>query len=59
MNGRALYRRKRKSDTWHFHTKCHLWPAISISPSVVESKTKPTHGELCNNCLRLERKDSP
>lgn len=54
---RKLYRRRKKSDTWHFHTKCFQWPALVISKkSIIEREDKPLHGELCNNCLRLEAK---
>ncbi|NJB67505.1 hypothetical protein GGQ74_001145 [Desulfobaculum xiamenense] len=40
------YRKKHGSDTWHFCKNCANWPT-----SGYDSKTtKPTSGELCNQC---------
>lgn len=46
--------RKRKGiqyDTWHWCTNCPNWPTKSES---VERDNKPTSGELCNECQRLD-----
>jgi len=40
------YRKKRGSDTWHWCRNCSNWPLHDYE----ESKTKPTTGELCNEC---------
>jgi hypothetical protein len=41
------YRRKNGSDTWHFCTNCSKWPTSDY----VERDTKPTTGELDNECM--------
>lgn len=45
------YRRKRGSDTWHFCRNCTGWPTSDYE----ERTTKPTTGELDNQCLAKER----
>jgi len=45
------YRRKRGSDTWHFCTNCSNWPTSDHD----ERDTKPTSGELCNECQGKDR----
>ena len=40
------YRRRRSSDTWHFCTNCNNWPTYDY----VEQQSKPTTGELCDEC---------
>lgn len=40
------YRRRRDSDTWHFCKNCSNWPTSNY----VEQVSKPTSGELCNQC---------
>jgi hypothetical protein len=40
------YRRHKDSDTWHFCSNCTRWPLINY----LVSYTKPTWGELCNEC---------
>jgi len=42
----SVYRRRKGSDTWHFCTNCSKWPTGYYE----ESSTKPTTGELCNEC---------
>jgi hypothetical protein len=42
----ANYRRRKTGDTWHFCSNCSLWPTSDF----VEQSTKPTTGELCNQC---------
>lgn len=44
------YRRAHGSDTWHFCTNCSKWPTSNYE----ESTTKPTTGELCNECRAKE-----
>ena len=41
------YRRKNGSDTWHFCANCSKWPTSDY----VERDTKPTTGELDNECM--------
>ncbi|MBN1549954.1 HNH endonuclease [bacterium] len=40
------YRRKRGADTWHWSKSCSFWP----SENYEERVSKPTDGELCNQC---------
>lgn len=43
----STYRKKKYgSDTWHFCSNCSNWPTSNYE----ESYTKPTSGELCNEC---------
>ena len=44
--------RKRKygSDTWHFCTNCSKWPTSGYDSRT----TKPSSGELCNECKSKE-----
>ena len=42
----SQYRRARGSDTWHFCSNCSKWPTSNYD----SSPTKPTSGELCNEC---------
>jgi len=45
-----LYRRLTYSDTWHWCKNCSNWPTNSFHSSA----TKPTYGELCNECKSKE-----
>lgn len=45
-----VYRRKKNSDTWHWCTNCSNWPTDNYD----ESYTKPSSGELCNECKSKE-----
>jgi hypothetical protein len=45
-----VYRRKKDSDTWHFCRNCSNWPTSDY----IESASKPTYGELCNECRSKE-----
>ena len=45
-----VYRRKRGSDTWHWCTNCSNWPTSDYE----EQRTKPTTGELDNECKAKE-----
>lgn len=40
------YRQAVGSDTWHWCSNCSRWPS---NPGKT-STTKPTTGELCNEC---------
>jgi len=43
----TTYRRKKwESDTWHWCRNCSRWPTSNYE----EQQTKPTSGELCNEC---------
>lgn len=37
-------------DTWHWCTNCSNWPATDYDVSY----SKPTSGELCNECQAKE-----
>lgn len=54
------YRRRAKSDVWHFSYACQHWPRALESRrpggKVFERFKKPTTGELCNECLAKARK---
>jgi len=45
------YRRKRGSDTWHYCKNCSNWPTSDYE----ERSTKPTNGELDNECQAKEK----
>jgi hypothetical protein len=41
------YRKKKSgSDTWHWCKNCSGWPTSDYT----EQQSKPTSGELCNQC---------
>ncbi len=40
------YRRRNSADTWHFCRNRTLWPTSDHK----EQQSKPTTGELCNQC---------
>ena len=40
------YRRRKDKDTWHWCRNCSNWPSLDFE----EKPTKPTTGELCNEC---------
>lgn len=44
------YRKKSGSDTWHYCKNCSKWPTSDYT----ENATKPTSGELCNECKGKE-----
>jgi len=46
------YRRKKGSDTWHFCKNCSRYPTENYEVSY----TKPTSGELCDECLSKEKR---
>jgi hypothetical protein len=45
------YRRRKGKDTWHWCTNCGNWPTSDYDTS----STKPTSGELCDECLAKQR----
>lgn len=45
------YRRRKDKDTWHWCSNCSNYPTGS---DVDVSYTKPTSGELCNECKGKE-----
>ena len=45
------YVRKKGSDTWHWCRNCSDYPTGS---DVEKKDTKPTSGELCNQCRGKE-----
>jgi uncharacterized protein (DUF433 family) len=42
----VIYRRREGHDTWHWCRNCSAWPTSNHE----ESSSKPTVGELCNEC---------
>ena len=45
------YRRRKGKDTWHWCKNCTNWPIYDYE----EKPTKPTSGELCNECIAKEK----
>jgi hypothetical protein len=45
------YRKAKDSDTWHWCTNCSKWPTVNYDTS----STKPTSGELDNECKAKEK----
>lgn len=50
----AKYRRRRDSDAWHWCRNCSNWPTYNY----IESDSKPTSGELDNECRAKEKDDN-
>lgn len=48
------WRRRKNRDTWHFHPACRWWPTANYMIGKVRH-TKPTYGELCNECQAKAR----
>lgn len=48
-----LFRKRHGSDVWHFCKNCTLWPTVNYD----EQSSKPTTGELCNQC-KAKQKES-
>ena len=44
------YRRAQGRDTWHYCRNCSKWPTSGYD----EQSSKPTTGELCNECRGKE-----
>lgn len=47
----ATYRRRKGKDTWHWCKNCSNWPRSNYD----EKSSKPTTGELCNQCRAKEK----
>ena len=47
----AEYRRKKGSDTWHWCKNCSKLPTSDYDTSY----SKPSSGELCNECKSKEQ----
>lgn len=47
------YRKIRGSDTWHWCKNCSKWPVANYD----EKATKPTSGELCDECLSKQKRN--
>jgi hypothetical protein len=47
------YRRRNGLDTWHWCTNCTNWPTSGYESK--DTTSRPTTGELCNQCLGKER----
>lgn len=45
------YRKRKDKDTWHWCTNCSNYPKENYE----EKPSKPSTGELCNECLSKER----
>jgi hypothetical protein len=49
------WRRRERSDTWHFVSTCRWWPAIFATKYLTVTK-KPKHGEFCNECIAKSKR---
>lgn len=49
------YRKKMGSDAWHWCRNCSNWPTGTPGVDYTVSRTKPTSGELDNECRSKER----
>ncbi len=47
----AIYKRRKGKDTWHWCRNCSNYPT---GTDVETSYSKPTSGELCNECKSKE-----
>ena len=47
----AQYRKRKDRDTWHWCSNCSNYPTTNYDVSY----TKPTSGELCNECKAKEK----
>lgn len=47
------YRRRLKSDTWHWEPTCRWWP---LKAFVEKDLTKRPKGDLCNGCRAIEKR---
>ena len=51
----TIYRKKKGSDAWHWCTNCLNWPKDDEEYDQIESDTRPSYGELDNQCRAKER----
>lgn len=49
----TIFRRRLLSDTWHWMHSCTKWPLSSYKWTTAASR--PSTGELCDECLAKER----
>ena len=42
----STYRRRNRSDSWHFCAACSKWPVATCD----ERYERPASGEFCNEC---------
>jgi hypothetical protein len=54
----ATYRRRIGSDTWHWCRNCSNWPTGRPGVDYEEQHTRPTTGELDNECRAKEQSGS-
>jgi hypothetical protein len=47
----SQYRKRRGNDTWHWCSNCTNYPSSDYD----SSSTKPTSGELCNECKAKDK----
>lgn len=45
------YRKRDGKDVWHWCSNCTNWPTSDYD----EKSTKPSSGELCNQCLAKDK----
>lgn len=45
------YRKRDGHDTWHWCTNCNNWPTTGYK----EQPSKPSSGELCNECQSKDK----
>ncbi len=51
------YLREKKqvlNNLWHWYSECEEFPK-TIRPESMVSSSRPDDGELCNNCLQIEK----
>jgi hypothetical protein len=48
-----IYRRRLRSDVWHFMETCRWWPTVD---GYHERDRRPRSGELCDECLAKTRR---
>ena len=46
------YRKRKGRDTWHWRPDCSNWPTSDYS----QKPTKPSSGELCNECKAKDKR---
>ncbi len=56
-----IWVRRITSDTWHFCRNCRHWPKspkgkVPWNKVVIDSGTKPTTGEFCDECLAKRKR---
>jgi hypothetical protein len=52
----TTYRKKKGKDTWHWCKNCSNWPTSDYDEQTLPGKTRPSTGELDNECLSKEDK---